>query len=79
MVKYTLKRLLYIIPVILGVAIVIFTIMYFVPGDPATLILSANASQADIEAKRHELGLDLPYIVRLGNFLKSTFLLFLNR
>ena len=67
--KYIGKRLLLMIPVVIGVAITIFTIMYFVPGDPAQIILGASATEADLAAKRTELGLDQPYLVRLGTYL----------
>ena len=43
--KYIVKRLLMMIPVILAVAILIFTIMTFVPGNPASLILGADATE----------------------------------
>ena len=67
--KYIVKRLLMMIPVILAVAILIFTIMTFVPGNPASLILGADATEEQILIKEHELGLDQPYVIRLGNFL----------
>ncbi len=76
MAKYILKRLLMMIFVVFFSAIIIFTIMYFVPGDPATLILGTGAKAADLEAKRHQLGLDETYIVRLGHFLNRAFLHF---
>lgn len=50
--KYTVKRILWMIPVLLGISIVIFTIMYFCPGDPAVAILGNGATPAAIEAKR---------------------------
>lgn len=71
--KYIVKRLLMMIPVILAVAILIFTIMTFVPGNPASLILGADATEEQILIKEHELGLDQPYVIRLGTFLKQTF------
>jgi peptide/nickel transport system permease protein len=64
------------IPVVLGVAIVIFTIMYFVPGDPARFIMGADATAAQVAEKRQEMGLDAPYLVQLGQFLFNTFLHF---
>jgi peptide/nickel transport system permease protein len=64
------------LPVILGVAVVIFTIMYFVPGDPARFIMGPEATAAQVAEKRHEMGLDAPYIVQLGRFLFNTFLRF---
>ncbi len=74
--KYVVKRLLWMIPVLLGIAVVIFTIMYFCPGDPAAAILENSATPAAIEAKRVEMGLDRPYIVRLLDYLNQVFLHF---
>lgn len=74
--RYILNRLLTTIFVIIGAAILIFTIMYFVPGDPARLILGSEASEADVQLKRELLGLTDPYLVRLGRFLKETFIQF---
>lgn len=74
--RYTLKRILLLIPVVLGVSFLIFTIMYFVPGDPARIILGGSATQAELAEKRAQLGLNQPYIVQLVQFLKDTFLNF---
>lgn len=74
MSKYILKRLLWIIPVILCVSIFVFTLMYFTPGDPAMIILGANASEEMYAAKRAELGIDKPYLAQLGDFLQNVFL-----
>lgn len=76
MVRYTIKRILALIPVTIGVAVVIFSIMYFVPGDAVRLMLGTNATQAQITALQDSLGLNDPYIVQLLNFLKETFLHF---
>ena len=73
--KYTIKRILWMIPVLLGISIVIFTIMYFCPGDPAVAILGNGATPAAIEAKRMEMGLDKPYLVRLLSYLNQVFLI----
>lgn len=64
------------IPVMLGIAILIFSIMYVCPGDPAAAMLGTGATQVQIAAKRAELGLDAPYIVQLFNYLKQVFLHF---
>jgi peptide/nickel transport system permease protein len=74
--KYILKRLGMMIFVVLGVAIVIFTIMFFVPGDPAEIILGTSATPDQVEYLRTQMGLDKPYIVQLGAFLRDTFLRF---
>ncbi len=76
MLRYTLRRLLWMIPIVLGVAILVFTLMTFCPGDPAQILLSGSATDEDIQALRDNLGLNDPYLVRLGNFLGNTFLKF---
>lgn len=74
--KYILKRLLWMIPVVLGVAIFIFTIMYFVPGNPAELILGTDATEEAVAKLEHEMGLDQPYYVQLLRYLKQVFIQF---
>lgn len=76
MIKYVLKRLLLMIPVVLAVGFIIFTIMYFCPGDPAEIILGSGAKEADLEILRAKMGLDQPYLVQLGNFMYQTFIKF---
>ena len=71
MYKYILKRLLMMIPVLLGVSLVVFTMMFFTPGDPARIILGADAKQADIENKREELGLNEPFITQYVKKIKN--------
>lgn len=60
--------------VVLGAAFIIFTIMYFTPGDPATQLLGEGASVEDINAMRAKLGIDKPFLVQFGNFLFNTFI-----
>lgn len=67
--RYVVRRLLQMIPVILGVAILVFTIMYFIPGDPVKMMLGPDATPDQIDAVRDKLGLTDPYLVRLGKFL----------
>lgn len=74
MLKYIGKRLLFAIPVILCVAIMIFTLLYFVPGDPAAIILGAMSTQEERQALDESMGLHDPYTVQLGRFLKDTFI-----
>lgn len=76
MAKYIIKRLLWMIPIALGVAILVFTLMTFCPGDPAQIILGSTATDADLAALREELGLNDPFLVRLGTFLSDTFIHF---
>ena len=76
MSRYIYKRLLLMIPVVIMVAVLIFTIMYFTPGDPAIIILGPNASLEQLAAKRAELGIDQPYLVQLWKYLKNVFIRF---
>lgn len=74
--KYIVKRLIWMIPIVLGVAILVFTLMTFCPGDPAAIMLGATATEQDMEIVREQMGLNDPYIVRLGTFLSDTFIRF---
>ena len=67
--KYIIKRLLWIIPIIVGVSLLVCAIMTLTPGDPVKLMLGINATEETIEETRHELGLDRPFLVRYGDFL----------
>lgn len=69
MIRYIGKRLLQMIPILLTVAILIFTLMYFVPGDPVQIMLGDTATPEQIAAARASFGLDKPYLVRLWNYL----------
>ena len=69
MLKYIIKRLLWIIPVLIGVTIIVFTILYFSPGDPAYLALGDNATPEAVEAYRVEMGINGTYWERLGRTL----------
>ena len=59
------------IPILLIVAILIFTMMQFVPGDPVQIMLGDSATPMQIEEVREEMGLNDPFIVKLFNFLKD--------
>ncbi len=69
--KYVIKRLLMLIPVILGVSFLVFFIMSLSPGDPARTILGENAPQESVDALREELGLNDPVIVQYVNYMKD--------
>jgi peptide/nickel transport system permease protein len=75
MVKYIIKRLLMMIPIILAVAIIIFTLMSFVPGDPATIQASGQVlTEEQLDAIRESMGLNEPFLQRLVTYLKNVFL-----
>ncbi len=67
--RYVIRRMLLLIPVVLSVMIILFTILYFTPGDPARIALGQEATPETIEAFRAEHGLDDPFFVQLGRYL----------
>ena len=69
MLRYFRKRLLLMIPVMFGVALLIFTMLYLTPGDPARMIVGEMATEEEYQAQREEMGLNDPYIVQFGNYL----------
>lgn len=69
MLRYTIKRLLLLIPIILAVVIIVFTIMYLTPGDPGTMILGSTANPEKIAQLNSQLGYDKPFFERLGRYL----------
>lgn len=69
MLKYILKRLLLLIPVVIGITFFIYVILSAAPGDPAQLILGMDATEADLAALRAELGLDKPVVVQYINYM----------
>ena len=71
MTKYICKRLLYMLPVLLGIIIIVFTLMYITPGDPARSILGDSASQEMVDELREEMGLNDSYFARLGTYLRN--------
>ncbi len=76
MARYIIKRLLWMIFVLVGTAVVIFTIMHFIPNDVTKAILGAEATEAEREVLRQRLGLNDPYIVQLFRYLFNVFIKF---
>ena len=71
MLKYILKRLVMLIPVIMVTSFLIFWAMSLTGGDPALMLAGDNAKPEQIEQIREELGLNDPFIVRYGNYMKG--------
>lgn len=67
--KYIIKRMVMLIPVIIGVTLIVFGIMDMSPGDPAQIILGSDASQETLELLREELGLNRPLVVRYFSYM----------
>ena len=70
---YVLRRLLYVIPVILGVCFIIFILFNVFSPDPALLLLGKHATASQIVELRRELGLDRPWILQYLDIVKSAF------
>jgi hypothetical protein len=73
MKKYVIRRVLSLIPVLLIVSVVVFSIVYLIPGDPAAVILGDNATPEDIMALRTRMGLDDPPVTRYFHWLGNVF------
>jgi peptide/nickel transport system permease protein len=77
MAQYVARRLLALIPILLGVSIVVFLMMRLVPGDPARQALGAEATGDEVQLLRHQWGLDQPlpiqYIYWLGRAVQGDF------
>jgi peptide/nickel transport system permease protein len=75
MTRYILRRLIQLIPVLLGISLVVFLIMALLPGDPALAILGPYATPEALASLRAELGLDQPlwkrFVIWLGNVLQG--------
>jgi peptide/nickel transport system permease protein len=71
LVRYTLRRLALLIPVLIGVSIVTFVLIRVLPGDPVRTIMPVTATEADIQAARERFGLDRPIIVQYGIWVKD--------
>ena len=67
--RYVVRRLLLLVPVLLGVSIIIFMVLHLSPGDPAEIMLGSQATQADLERLRAELGLTQPLYVQYVHWL----------
>ncbi len=72
MTNYVGKRLLQLIPILIGLTFLVFTLLYIAPGDPAQRKLTAQGvavSEQVLEQTREEMGLNRPFLVRYGDWL----------
>ncbi len=74
--KFILKRLLYMIPVLLGVAFLVFAILSLTPGDPGTIILGITAKPEDIASLNEQFGYNKPFLIRFFSYIKDIVLHF---
>ncbi len=72
---YVVRRLLLALPVLFGVSLLVFGVLHLAPGDPAAIMLGAQATREDVERLRRDLGLDQPlpvqYVRWLGHVLRG--------
>ncbi|MFW6001345.1 MAG: ABC transporter permease [Halanaerobium sp.] len=73
MFVYIVKRLLWLIPVLIGISIILFLIMEMVPGDPASIMLGTNITQEAVEALNEKFGFNKPVHIRYFLMLKNFF------
>ncbi|WP_419899312.1 ABC transporter permease [Roseomonas sp. USHLN139] len=68
MIRYILRRLLLLVPVLVGLSMLVFAIARLLPGDPVRLAAGPNATPADIASVAKEFGLDRPLLVQYGDY-----------
>ena len=68
MIRFILRRLLASIPVLLLVSLITFGLLWLVPGDPASMFLDAGATAEALDRVRREMGLDQPFLLRMGQW-----------
>src|SRR4030065_1518239 len=81
LIRYTLRRLVAVLPTLLGVALVVFLFQRLIPGDPARAMLGEHATQENVERIREQFGLNRPVFLDrealeqgdLGGFFDSQF------
>src|SRR6476659_3272840 len=69
MLSYLIRRLVLTVPVILGVATLVFSLIHLVPGDPAQSMLGESAAQGDVAELRARLGLDRPLLTQYVDYM----------
>ena len=77
LLRFLLRRLIQLLPALVGITVVAFVLLRILPGDPASLMIGARGSEAEVAALRHQLGLDAPlwqqYLTFLGDILNGSF------
>lgn len=67
--KFLLRRLMYVIPMLIVTTLVVFSLILIIPGDPALALLGDNATAEKLAQLRSQLGLDQPVLIQYGNWL----------
>ena len=71
MYKYIIRRVLYVIPVLLLVSIIVFSLIHMIPGDPIRMMIGPSATQEQIDTLREHYNLDKPVVVQYFLWLKD--------
>lgn len=71
MIRYLIKRILWVIPTLIGVSLLVFSMLHLTPGEPALAILGEHATAESIEKFNKEMGLDKPLVEQYVNFAKK--------
>jgi ABC-type dipeptide/oligopeptide/nickel transport system permease component len=71
MLRYLVRRLALTIPVMVGVATLVFLLLHLIPGDPAQVMLGEAAPASEVDDLRRQLGLDRPFLVQYAAFLRG--------
>jgi ABC-type dipeptide/oligopeptide/nickel transport system permease component len=73
-IAFISKRILYTLPVVIGVSVAVFLMIHLIPGDPAQLVAGMEASEQDVANVRRALGLDQPLYVQYMRFVSRAVL-----
>ena len=71
MLFYIIKRILQIIPIVIGVTLILFILMTIIPGDPASLILKKGATEQALENLRAKMGIDRPVYIQYWRYMRQ--------
>jgi ABC-type dipeptide/oligopeptide/nickel transport system permease component len=71
MIKYLFKRLLQLIPVLIGITVIVFLLLHMIPGDPAAVLLGQDADPKEVKRLRENLGLNEPLYIQLWSYFKE--------
>ncbi|SFL29211.1 ABC transporter permease [Halanaerobium salsuginis] len=71
MINYIIKRLLALIPILIGVAVIVFLIVHLIPGDPAQTMLGERATDAALARLREQMGLNDPLYIQFWRYIKD--------
>ncbi|MDR2377101.1 MAG: ABC transporter permease, partial [Treponema sp.] len=69
--KYILRRIFWMVPVVLGISFILFLIMEITPGDPAVIILGENAKPEQVRQLREQMGLNRPFLTRYLSYIAN--------